>query len=346
MKKHAILIIAIFPLQPIIPIVPVILVMLLMLLTACNPTPATLPTLAILPTTAPSLTFTPSHTPTVTATPSPTTMPSVTPLLAGEAPRWTQAPTPTVTNTLPPNTPSPTSPATATLLPPVFTFGTSVEGRPLEGFRYGTGPQILMLIGGIHAGFEANTVDLVRELNAHFARTPGDILPGMTLVLVPALNPDGLARGRRLEGRFNSNMVDLNRNWGCGWSPEAEFGLGPVDPGNEPFSEPESTALGSLIQQTRPAAVVFYHAAANGVFGGDCGGISSDALAQVYGDASGYPYGRAFSSYNVTGSAPAWVASEGIPALDVELASAQLTEFRRNLNAILAVQRWLTTGQP
>jgi hypothetical protein len=35
------------------------------------------------------------------------------------------------------------------------------------------------------------------------------------------------------------------------------------------------------------------------------------------------------------------VDSIGIPALDVELATADGTEFQRNLNAVLAVQRWL-----
>jgi hypothetical protein len=88
---------------------------------------------------------------------------------------------------------------------------------------------------------------------------------------------------------------------------------------------------------------MFYHAAANGVFAGACDesrNVSSD-LAALYGQASGYPYGESFSAYAVTGTAPAWVDSIGIPALDVELATADTTEFNRNLQAILAVQSWV-----
>jgi hypothetical protein len=214
----------------------------------------------------------------------------------------------------------------------------------LIGYRYGMGSEILLLVGGIHAGFEANTVRLLEDLQTHFSENPGDIQPEMTLILIPALNVDGLEYGRVLRGRFNGNGVDLNRNWGCGWSEEAVFQEETVNPGAEPFSEPETRALGSLIERTRPAAVIFYHAAANGVFAGSCPQESSmsDDLGQIYGQASGYPFGGVFGDYTVTGSAPAWVNSIGIPALDVELATADGTEFTRNLNAILAVQRWIT----
>lgn len=200
-----------------------------------------------------------------------------------------------------------------------------------------------MLVGGIHAGFETNTVRLMDEMREHFQRTPSDILPGISLLVIPALNPDGLEYGRQLRGRFNDNNVDLNRNWGCGWSPDAEFSGGIVDAGEQPFSEPETRALGSLIQQVQPATVLFYHSAARGVFAGRCIGIS-DELAQVYGEATGYPYGEAFGAYNVTGTAPSWVDGLGIPAVDVELATADQTELIRNLRGVLAVQAWVLSS--
>lgn len=213
----------------------------------------------------------------------------------------------------------------------------------MVAYRVGTGSQVVMLVGGIHAGFEANTITLVEQLRDHFQQRSSDVLPQITLIFVPVVNVDGQAYGRQLRGRFNANEVDLNRNWGCGWSPEAVFGRGAVDPGSEPFSESETIALGSLIQRVQPAAVLFYHSAANGVFAGNCDAESSvsDDLASVYGTATGYPFGGEFSSYAVTGTAPAWVDSTGIPALDVELATADGTEFQRNLNGVMAVQRWL-----
>lgn len=205
---------------------------------------------------------------------------------------------------------------------------------------------MLVLVGGVHAGFESNTIELVEALRAHFASNPADILEGVTLLFVPVLNPDGQARGRILEGRFNANGVDLNRNWGCGWSPQAEWRLGPVNPGAAPFSEPETQALGALIEQTMPSAVLLYHGAANGVYAGDCGGDgASFALAAVYGEASGYPYGAPFSEYNLTGTIPNWLESRGIAAVDVELATSEGIEFARNLRGVLAVQRWVVAGR-
>jgi zinc carboxypeptidase len=232
---------------------------------------------------------------------------------------------------------------TATPLPSVFIFGQSAGGRELKAFRYGTGANIFMLVGGIHAGFEANTVELMEEFQEYFENNPTRINPNVTFLIIPSLNPDGLSRGRILEGRFNNNRVDLNRNWACGWSEDAVFKNGAVNPGENAFSEPETTALGSLIQRLKPRTVLFYHAAADGVFAGACEGHETESLelAALYGETSGYPYGEAFSAYPVTGTAPAWLASMGISALDVELATAIGIEFERNLRAVLAVQEWI-----
>jgi hypothetical protein len=228
----------------------------------------------------------------------------------------------------------------------LFVFGRSVQARDLTGRRLGTGEQVLMLVGGIHGGFEANTVALVEALTAHFEATPGDILPGITLVLIPQLNPDGIALGRTLAGRFNANGVDLNRNWGCGWSEEAFFRDQRISAGGEPFSEPETAALSALITTLEPAAVLFYHSAADGVFSGECGGdAGSNRLAAVLGDAAGYSFGADFAAYPVTGTAPAWVNSRGIPSADVELSTADDPEFERNLRGVMALQCWLT-GEP
>lgn len=239
-------------------------------------------------------------------------------------------------------------PAAAPTLPPgVFRVGQSTEGRDILAWRFGTGARVLLLVGGIHAGYEANTVMLVRELIDHFQRAPADVMPGMTLILVPVANPDGLERGRTADGRFNGSGVDLNRNWGCDWSAEAYWRANRVNPGSQPFSEPETRALAALVGEVRPAAAVFYHSAAHGVFAGDCqpGGGVSGTLAAVLGEAAGYPYGQPFSAYIVTGTAPNWLDGQGIPAVDVELTGTRDSEFVRNLRGVMAVQRWLVGGQ-
>lgn len=315
-----------------------------------SPAVEPLPTLMVLPS------LTPTEKPPASATPVLATR--AVRALPSPLPSSTQRPatiTPLPTTTALPPTPTPlaaaspqpsaTEPQPSTLSPSLyteFTFGTSVEGRDLRGYRIGTGTKILLLVGAIHGGFEANSAELIDLLAAHFRDTPSDILPDITLLLIPALNPDGLSRGRVLEGRFNANSVDLNRNWACGWSPVAYFRDQTVSAGSSAFSEPETQALSALIQQVQPSAVLFYHAAASGVYSGDCGGdFGSGGLSETYGRAAEYDFGGDFSAYPVTGTAPAWVNSLGIPSADVELASSTDPEFERNLRGVMAVQYWL-----
>ncbi len=239
------------------------------------------------------------------------------------------------------------APAVATFIPAGNTFvvGQSVQGRDILAWRFGDGAKVVLLVGGIHAGFEANTVLLINELIAHFQGTPADVLPGITLILIPVANPDGLVLGREATGRFNANNVDLNRNWGCEWSVTAYWQDKLVNPGESAFSEPETRAIGQLIRDMRPGAAVFYHAAARGVFAGGCDGDhGSAALAAVIGEASGYPYGQAWSAYPVSGTASTWADGLGVPAVDLELSGTRETEFLPNLRGIMAIQAWLTTG--
>ncbi len=170
---------------------------------------------------------------------------------------------------------------------------------------------------------------------------------GVTLILIPSLNPDGLARGDVASGRFNANGVDLNRNWDCGWVPDAVWRENSVDPGQGAFSEPETLALAALIYDIRPDAVLFYHAAASGVFAGECNDDDSGSaeLARVVGEATNYTYGDPFTDYAVTGTAPSWAAGIGVPAVDVELATTESSEFTRNLQGVMAVQAWVVSGE-
>lgn len=321
--------------------------MILVILSACQSTNSsqTLPTRAQLPTAIPTETSspTPLASPTSTNSPTPTFTAIV---LQTETPVPTASPTTPSVVLLPSFTPSPTRPSvTRTPLPSVFIFGKSARGTDLYAYRFGGGQRRIMLVGGIHSGFEYNTTSLLERIRFEFQNRPQEILPDISFIVIPRLNPDGEERGRILEGRFNGNNVDLNRNWGCGWEETAEFANGPVDPGFSPFDQPESAALASLIQETQPDAVLFYHSAANGVFPGRCGDnpdLSVD-LARVYSEGSGYPYGSEFTAYEVTGTAPAWVNSIGIPSVDVELATADEAEFERNLRALQALQRWIAS---
>jgi 3-deoxy-D-arabino-heptulosonate 7-phosphate (DAHP) synthase len=46
--------------------------------------------------------------------------------------------------------------------------GTSVEGRKIESYTYGNGDTHLLLVGGIHGGYEWNSVALAYQVMDYF----------------------------------------------------------------------------------------------------------------------------------------------------------------------------------
>jgi murein peptide amidase A len=127
-------------------------------------------------------------------------------------------------------------------------LGESADGRAIRAVvTRGTahGPQVLV-IGCIH-GNETAGLEIAEKLD-------GIPPPSGELVVVPKLNPDGLAVG----SRANANGVDLNRNFVSGWRPIGA----PWDPehsGPRPFSEPESRVARELIRELRPDVTIWFH---------------------------------------------------------------------------------------
>lgn len=274
----------------------------------------------------------PTETPTIDPTP-----PTAPPPATIEPELLTQVAVPLATTTLPGDT---------TLI------GRSAGGRGILARRFGSGGRLLLIVGGIHGGWESNTVTLVNMLIDHFAQNPRDIPEGVALALIPVANPDGLPYGREPQGRFNDHGVDLNRNWGCGWQADAVWRTTPVNAGAYAFSEPETSSLADFIQAARPYAVIFYHSAAGGVFSGSCdespvgadGAALSAQMSGIYGESAGYRYGEEFDAYPVTGTAPGWIAGLGIAAADVELQTWTDPEFDRNLRGLHALMAWMVQG--
>ena len=148
-----------------------------------------------------------------------------------------------------------TEEVTAEAPPAVEVVGMSAQGREITARRFGSGARTLLLIGGIHGGWEANTVRLMNALIAHFDESASDFPADTALIIIPVLNPDGLALGSGVfAGRMNANGVDLNRNWGCDWSPNAVWRQQRVNPGREAMSEPETRVLADFTLRERPAA--------------------------------------------------------------------------------------------
>lgn len=234
-------------------------------------------------------------------------------------------------------------PPKPTPAPDTVTLGYSVRGMPLVAERFGDGPMPVLLVGGIHGGYEMNTVILMGKLGAYFHKHPEAIASNISLYIVPVANPDGLLRGRSMAGRFNQNGVDLNRNWGCGWLPDAYAGALRVRAGAAPFSEPETQALSEFIVELQPLAVIWYHSAADGIFPGACEGTDragSAQMAELMGRATGYSTGAQFDQgqHGLSGTASDWVDAQGIPSMALELSSRDAVEFERNLDGVMALQ--------
>ena len=122
----------------------------------------------------------------------------------------------------------------------------TIEGRPIPYHVMGSSSETVMLLATIH-GNEAAGTPLLERLLAQIAAAPW-LLRGRRLVVVPVVNPDGLAANRRR----NAQGIDLNRNFP---SDNRQDG---GDRGSA-LSEPEAQALYQLITEFEPMLVVSIH---------------------------------------------------------------------------------------
>ena len=184
----------------------------------------------------------------------------------------------------------------------VGVIGQSVEGRNIPVLRLGRGERIILMCAAIHAR-EFETTAFLLYMADQYCRgyvSGGElgglscqaILDGVTFVIVPQLNPDGVEIARSgpdsvltrpwlealpivdgwYEGYYawktNARGVDLNRNWPYLWNnwdkcaePASAHYAGP-----EPLSEPETQAMAALIAETPFWAFCSLHSAGNCVY--------------------------------------------------------------------------------
>ncbi len=144
-----------------------------------------------------------------------------------------------------------TDPYAPKIVSPVATttevIGHSVQGRPIECHRFGSGPETILFLASIHGSEPAGTPLMWKLIDQ--IQKDRRLLNGRTILVIPVANPDGYA----LKVRENVNEVDLNRNF------PADNRINITEYGTRPLSEPESKALYDLILQARPARVVSIH---------------------------------------------------------------------------------------
>ena len=236
-------------------------------------------------------------------------------------------------------------------------IGLSVEGRKIESFTYGNGAKHLVFVGGIHGGYEWNSVLLSYKFIDYLENNKGVIPDGLKVTVIPSVNPDGIYAVTKKDGRFtvadvssdqkilasgrfNANDVDLNRNFDCKWKPKATWQTKTTSAGSAPFSEPEALAIKSFVSENNPDAFVFWHSQSNAVYASACeDGILPGTIdiMNAYSKASGYPAVKTFDAYAVTGAVEDWLASVKIPAITVELKTHETIEWDKNLAGIKAL---------
>lgn len=236
-------------------------------------------------------------------------------------------------------------------------IGNSVQGRAIESFTYGNGTTSVVFVGGIHGGYEWNSVLLAYQVMDYLKTNPNEVPKNVTVTIIPSLNPDGVFKvvgkeGRFVEkdastdknllasARFNANSIDLNRNFDCDWKPTSTWQNKTVSAGKNPFSEPEALALKNFVEKNKPKVVIFWHSQANAVYASECGnGPLPETLTimNAYASAAQYKAVEEFTAYPVTGDSEGWLASIGIPAITVELSSHESIEWDKNLAGIRAI---------
>lgn len=259
--------------------------------------------------------------------------------------------------------PEPIVPAAPVVAPkeanvsPYRVIGSSVEDRKIEAYTYGSGKTHLVFVGGMHGGYEWNSVLVAYKFIDYLKADPEAIPKNLTITVIPSLNPDGVYKvigkeGRfdvadvptkalaTVPGRFNAHQVDLNRNFDCKWKPESMWQGKTVSAGTAPFSEPEAKDFRNFVLENKPSAVVFWHSMSNTVYASECkNGILPQTLdiMNAYSKASGYSAVKKFDAYEVTGDSEGWLASINIPAITVELKTHESIEWDKNLAGIKAL---------
>ncbi|MFN0028570.1 MAG: DUF2817 domain-containing protein [Acidimicrobiales bacterium] len=186
-----------------------------------------------------------------------------------------------------------------------ITIGYSVQGRPLEAVVLGAASarRTVVVVGSVHGDEPGGlaVTDVLTEI----------LVPSwLRVVVIPTLNPDGLAAGTR----GNANGVDLNRNADHNWLPEgaSEFTVGGYYPGPFPGSEPETVAITNYLAALRPHAVLWYHQPWGSVLCAD--GRTTEAWCPAFAVAVGLPTDNAPRPGSLSG----WSAGQGFGSAVVE----------------------------
>ena len=199
-------------------------------------------------------------------------------------------------------------------------YGTSVEQIPLTVYHPEASDPPILVLAAIH-GDEAETTVVVSEALRCIPR--GDLQAAVIL----CGNPDGMLRGTR----GNARGVDLNRNFPtANWSSEAVYYKAratdardiALSPGTAPVSEPETSALISVIERYKPRAVISLHAALACI-----DDPSASQLARQLAERCALPL-QTDIGYATPGSMGTWAGEQGLTLVTWELEAASAYDLK------------------
>lgn len=145
----------------------------------------------------------------------------------------------------------------------LHSLGYSLNGRQILGLHIAENPDAALSyrILAAHHGDELPSGELALEFAKHILSESQsnteiqDFLDHSSIWVVPHVNPDGVEAVRR----YNSNDVDLNRNYGYMWNANE------YRPGDGPFSEIETQNIRQFGNWNSAAAALSLHAGATNI---------------------------------------------------------------------------------
>ena len=214
-------------------------------------------------------------------------------------------------------------------------IGYSVDGRPITAYYYGSGPTTILFTGGMH-GSEPSGKYIMQDWANYLDSNAYKIPAGRQVVIVPAVNPDGLA----VLSRYNAHNVNIDRNFAAAnWQTDIDTSSGIVAGGGgaTAMSEPETRALASLTTSLLPRLEVSFHAAGRLIGANEFG--DSIAIGNLYGSCVGYTsmigHAEETMGYSITGEYEQWAGEQyGTPAILIELPTASGYYFNAHLTTL------------
>lgn len=199
----------------------------------------------------------------------------------------------------------------------VIKTGKSRHGRDIELIKISNTPggKNILIIGGFH-GDEPQGVELLRDLTSQNLLSE----PKNRILIIPCLNPDGLAKGTRT----NASGVDLNRNFPASNWEEGE--KNEFYSGESAGSEPETRFLTEILNETQFDCIVTLHAPFETVnFDGP-----AQFIAEKISELSGYPVQKDIG-YPTPGSFGTFAGIErNIPTITLELSETETFDSLKN----------------